>query len=94
MVIKSTAESTQGADTQTRKRIRKTGPESLLQNEHGGAALLGCPPTALRLSRVTGLLWGVPAPKFVKIGRSVRYRTDTLREWVAQFAEQSNTLGG
>lgn len=76
------------------KRNPITAPTCLLQNERCAAALIGCPPQALRQARHTGMLWGVRAPAFVKIGRNVRYRTDTIMAWIEQFAEQHNTLGG
>lgn len=55
------------------------------------AAFLHCSPHTLRLSRHTGRLFGVPAPAFLKMGRSVRYRRETLERWLAQFSEKPNT---
>lgn len=55
------------------------------------AKFLGYSPRSLNNSRVSGLLGGVPAPKFVKLGRAVRYKKDTLEKWVHQFDEQQNT---
>lgn len=46
------------------------------------AKLLAYSPRSLDNSRVSGLLGGVPAPMFVKLGRTVRYRKDTLEIWV------------
>ncbi len=55
------------------------------------AALLFTTPGSLRTSRVTGLLFGKPTPKFVKRGGKVGYKGKTLCEFNAQFVEQANT---
>jgi len=62
----------------------------LLTNSEA-ATLLGYAPRSLESARTSGLLGGVPAPKFIKIGRSVRYKRDTVIEWVNSFGEQQNT---
>jgi hypothetical protein len=36
----------------------------------------------LRKSRSTGYLFGVPAPKHIKIGKQVKYRADDLMTWM------------
>jgi hypothetical protein len=53
--------------------------------------LIGCAPNSLKQSRVSGLLFGVQAPSFLKLGYSVRYKKSTLEKWLSQFSEQSNT---
>lgn len=47
--------------------------------------------TSLRLSRQTGLLWGVAAPKYLKIGSRVRYRLCDIEDWFNQFEVVGNT---
>lgn len=68
---------------------RPSLPDLLDNNE--AAQLLQCSPNYMRLSRHTGLLFGVPAPAFLKMGRKVRYRRETLLSWLAQFDEKPNT---
>jgi len=65
-------------------------PSDLLDNAEA-AKLLKCSPHTLRTSRHHGLLLGVPAPKHLKMGRAVRYRRQTLLEWLSQFEEKLNT---
>ena len=55
------------------------------------AKFLDCAEQTLKQSRVTGKLFGVPAPKFIKLGNSVRYKRETLQAWCDQFTEVSNT---
>jgi len=47
----------------------------------------------LKKSRCTGLLWGVPAPAYIKIGnKAVRYKKSTLIAWIADLpTEKLNT---
>jgi hypothetical protein len=52
------------------------------------ADILNVSPSALRNSRYTGRLLGVPAPPYVKRGPTVSYKGRTLREWNDQFPEQ------
>ena len=52
---------------------------------------IGCAPNSLKQSRVTGLLFGVPAPAFLKMGYNIRYKVSTLDEWLSQFTEKKNT---
>jgi len=41
---------------------------------------------ALKSSRSTGLLWGMPAPKFIKAGsKKVLYRVSDLDDFLSQF---------
>lgn len=46
--------------------------------------LIGAQPTTARKSRITGTLLGRPAPRFVKRGRSVRYRLKDVLDWLAE----------
>ena len=56
------------------------------------AEYLGTTPFTLKTSRCTGLLWGQPAPEFIKLKRAVRYRKETLDEWLVSLPEeQKNT---
>ena len=54
-------------------------------------AFLGFQPTTMRNARNKGKLAGVKAPAFMKMGSSVRYRGKTLKDWRAQFVEQTKT---
>lgn len=55
------------------------------------AEYTGFSTSALNNSRYTGTLAGVKAPKFLKIGKSVRYVKSTLDTWMTQFQEQTST---
>ena len=45
----------------------------------------------LRQARMNGnRLNGTPAPPFIKIGRTVRYRLDDLNSWMESFARLTN----
>jgi len=60
--------------------------------EHLEAArFVGAAPNNLKQSRVTGILFGKPAPHFEKRGRKVLYRKSTLEKFNSQFSEQANT---
>lgn len=39
----------------------------------------------LRTSRTTGKLFGVDAPKHIKLGRTIRYRAEELEAWLGQM---------
>jgi hypothetical protein len=64
---------------------------SSLANTHECAGELGFASSTIRMSRVTGILAGVPAPTYRKIGRKVVYDRVVLDEWLSQFANQANT---
>tara|TARA_R110002050_G_scaffold216254_2_gene352360 strand:+ start:1164 stop:1430 length:267 start_codon:yes stop_codon:yes gene_type:complete len=49
------------------------------------AVLLDIADTTLRISRTTGKLFGVATPDYIKLGRNVRYKRETLEQWFAQF---------
>jgi len=51
------------------------------------AGILKVAESTLRKSRVTGELLGIPAPKYYKLGRRVRYLESDLHEWI-----ESNTV--
>ncbi|MCE8040783.1 hypothetical protein HOP60_01275 [Halomonas daqingensis] len=53
--------------------------------------LIPAQPTTARKARVTGNLFGRPAPRFVKRGRSVRYRLKDVLEWLAGGQTYANT---
>jgi predicted DNA-binding transcriptional regulator AlpA len=47
----------------------------------------------LRQSRRTGTLLGATAPKFLKLGRSIRYRPEEVENWLAQFEAEAEKEG-
>ena len=51
------------------------------------AKYLKCSPHSLNISRGTGSLFGQPAPAFVRVGKSIRYKPVTLLKWLNQFKE-------
>ena len=55
------------------------------------ANYLKCAESTLRQSRVSGLLLGVSAPKYLKMGNTIRYKLSTLDVWLEQFNEKENT---
>ncbi len=55
------------------------------------AKVLGSTSASLKQSRYTGVLFGRPAPKFIKMGRSAKYKLSTLLEFRDQFPEFQNT---
>ena len=55
------------------------------------ARLLGAAPSSLKQSRHTGLLFGKPAPTFIKCGRSARYKLSVLIKFRDQFPEYNST---
>ena len=64
-----------------------------LLNTQDAAEYLGVSAYSLKLSRCTGLLCGVAAPKYKKIGRLVRYEPGVIGSWLEQFEPQQNTGG-
>ena len=71
--------------------ISKFSAEDLPLDTHEASLLLGYKSSTLRISRVTGILGGVAAPAYRKLGRKVVYDRATLNEWLSQFQMQSNT---
>ena len=64
-----------------------------LQTSIEAANRFGIADTTLRISRTTGKLFGVDAPKHIKLGRTVRYRPEELESWLAQFEAQAEKEG-
>lgn len=57
--------------------------------ERQAADYLGYRPSTLRQSRWSGTLAGAPAPQYIRIGRSIRYRVEDLDRWLEKHAEVS-----
>lgn len=55
------------------------------------AKVLGSTQNSFKQSRHTGKLFGKPAPEFIKMGRSVRYKLSTLIKFRDQFPRYQNT---
>ena len=55
------------------------------------ADFLGCASSTVKKSRVTGQLFGSPAPKFMKLNRRVVYTHADLEAWLDQFHTHRNT---
>ena len=55
------------------------------------ATYLGVSLYVLNASRHKGHLLGRTPPKYLKIGRSIRYRVKTLDEWLDSCEEADNT---
>ena len=55
------------------------------------AHMIGCAAQTLRKSRTTGILFGFPAPPYIKRGYRVFYKMPTLQKFNDQFYEQKNT---
>jgi hypothetical protein len=56
-----------------------------LNTDQETAVYLNVSYVALRQSRSTGKLLGVPAPKHLKIGRSIRYKDIEIEAWIASL---------
>lgn len=54
-------------------------------------AQFGISHNSLRISRATGLLWGVQAPAYLKANHKVLYKRETIENWFKQFEEMNNT---
>ncbi|WP_208094741.1 helix-turn-helix transcriptional regulator [Brevibacterium limosum] len=54
-------------------------PRTAVMNEHEAAEYIGCSVSWLRNNRRSST-----APPFVKIGKNVRYRIDSLDAWLSQ----------
>ncbi|MGO2264045.1 hypothetical protein [Halomonas sp.] len=54
-------------------------------------SLIPAAPSTARKSRVTGLLLGEPAPRFVRRGRNVRYRLSDVLAWLSEVDPQRST---
>lgn len=60
-------------------------------NAQQAASFLNTTTATLKQSRYTGMLYGKPAPCFIKMGRIIRYRLSTLMAFREQFPECRNT---
>lgn len=54
-------------------------------------SLIPAAPSTARKSRVTGMLLGEPAPRFVRRGRNVRYRLSDVLAWLSEVDPQRST---
>lgn len=63
---------------------------SILTNREA-AAYLRISWRTLNNSRVSGTLLSVRAPQYQKIGKSIRYKKESLDDWLAQFCCQHST---
>jgi hypothetical protein len=67
-------------------------PLGRLRDTKSAAAYLDTSPGNLKLSRHTGLLWGLPAPKHIKTpGGLVRYDVRDLDDFVEGLSKFRNT---
>lgn len=64
-------------------------PDLLTNRE--ASQIFGVSPATLKLSRHTGKLGGVKAPRFYKLGRNVRYKTTDVFAWLNQFTSYTST---
>ena len=62
-----------------------------LLKEQQAAEILGLKPGTIRNSRHTGMLAGVDAPPFLKMGRTIRYRLEDVLAWRDQFTARTCT---
>lgn len=53
--------------------------------------LIPAQPTTARKARCTGTLLGRPSPRFIKRGRSVRYRLKDVLDWLADGDSYGST---
>lgn len=53
------------------------------------AAYLGYSNPSMVQSRVTGVLSGIPAPEHIKIGKTVKYKKESLDSWISGAKELS-----
>jgi len=60
----------------------------ILLDTHETSEYTGIPYNTLKQARTYGEIFDMPAPKFVKIGRNVRYKKSTLDAW----AEKINNM--
>jgi len=66
-------------------------PQKSTLTEIEAAAYINMSRSFLRHARIDGNRENrTPAPKFIKIGRAVRYPRDELDRWLSQFPRQSH----
>tara|TARA_R110002060_G_scaffold78202_1_gene90967 strand:+ start:1845 stop:2096 length:252 start_codon:yes stop_codon:yes gene_type:complete len=53
-----------------------------LLDEKEASLIIGAATPTLRKSRCTGELFGLPAPKYLKLGRTIRYQASVLNDWL------------
>lgn len=53
--------------------------------------LIPAQPSTGRKSRSTGILLGRPTPRFVRHGRSIRYRLSDVMEWLSDGSTYGST---
>jgi hypothetical protein len=74
-----------------RRRQKQEIVDGILARSGGYKARIGASKNTLKQSRHTGILFGKPAPRFTKCGRSARYKLSKLIEFRDQFPEYNNT---
>lgn len=65
--------------------------DQYLLNSEQASKYLGVQTNTLKQSRHTGILLGEVAPRYLKMGRSIRYKLSSLLEFRRQFLEYRNT---
>jgi hypothetical protein len=92
---KNTTPATTKVSTATKllSHISKIAPATLryYQDTYGikprsgskeAAYIFGCTEDTLRKSRSTGYLFGLPAPRHIKLGYTVKYTLEDIVEWM------------
>lgn len=76
-----------------KKHYRELENNPILLTTKEAARILNCAEITLHMSRTNGMLFGLPAPPFIKRGKHGRifYKPKTLDEFNAQFHERANT---
>lgn len=66
---------------------------SLIELPEGSVfpGLIPAAPATARKSRCTGELLGRPSPRFIRRGRSIRYRLKDILDWLADADDYSST---
>jgi hypothetical protein len=64
---------------------------SFWMTEKEVAEFLSIAQITLKLGRRDGVLLGVQAPTYLRVGRNIRYRFGDIIEWQAQFQAYQNT---
>lgn len=67
------------------------GVEPIMLTSRQAAIFLSCALPTITNARYTGLLCGVAAPAYIKRGKSIFYKRETLEKWNGQFEEQAST---
>ncbi|MFT6992553.1 MAG: putative DNA-binding transcriptional regulator AlpA [Paraglaciecola sp.] len=71
--------------------LQITSPAKLkrLNSSKEVAFYLNVSDVSMRQARLTDLLLGVKAPKFIKIGRTVRYKDSDIEAWLDSLDENN-----